>query len=39
LNIVGDLFQSINSDNNIEEMATATSYKDEIHPFASESKF
>jgi hypothetical protein len=39
LNIVRDLFQSINSDNNIEEMATGSSYKDEVHPFASESKF
>jgi hypothetical protein len=39
LNIVGDLFKNINSDNNIEEMASAPSYKDEVRPFASESKF
>lgn len=30
--------QSINSDNNIEEMATASSYKDEVHPFAAETR-
>ncbi len=39
LNIVGDLFQNINFDNNIEEMATAKSYKDEARPFGTESKF
>jgi len=39
LNIVGNLFQNINFDNNIEEMATATSYKDEVRPFGTESKF
>jgi len=39
VNIVGYLFQNINTDNNIEEMATGTSYKDEVRPFATESKF
>jgi hypothetical protein len=39
LNIVGNLFQNINFDNNIEEMATGSSYKHEIHPFETESKF
>ena len=31
-------FQNLNSDNNTQEMATGSSYKDEIHPFAPESK-
>jgi hypothetical protein len=33
------LFQSINSDYNTNEMATGSTYKGEVHPFAGESKF
>jgi len=33
------LFQSINPDYNTNEMATGSTYKGEVHPFAGESKF
>jgi len=33
------LFQNINSDNNTTQMATATSHKDEVQPFAAQRKF